>query len=258
MSKPFIKVRFDRMQNTAFEKLCETLMQIIEKYDLNELGLEDTFNNFKEKVKPLLNYLDKKDRKMPQSDTIIDQRKRLNELVTALLLYIKSLKRAAFNEQTESIAVCYTFIRNEFKGFVHMNIFVQNTLLDNLTAKLNKDEGMTKACEELRIMRFVDEINHTREKIVDLQKQRTVVKLSQPKAESTLIAKEQIISELKFLFISIERLILIQPETDYKPLVALINTYLIAERAQLRNLASRRKTAKIKSQKKKENNLSDE
>jgi hypothetical protein len=257
MSKPFIKVRFDRMQNEAFKTLCENIMHTIEKYDLNTLGLEDTFNNFKGQVEPLLNHLDIKQRKMPQSDTIIDLRKRLNELVTALLLYVKSLKQAAFIEQAESIAQCYAFIRSNFKGFVHQNIFAQNTLLNNLTNKL-RNEGMTKACDELRIMRFVDEINQTRKKIDDLQKQRTVTKLSQPEAGSTLIAKEQLISELKYLFMSIERQILTQPETDYKPLVAIINTYLIDARAQLRNLASRRKTAKTKAQKKKENNSSDE
>jgi len=258
MSKTFIKVRFDRMHNGEFLALCKSLMQSIEKYDLNALGLEDTFRNFKGRVNPLLPQLKVKQRKMPQSDPITDLRKRLNDLVTALLLYVKSLKRAAFREQADSINQCSGYIRSNFKDFVHQGVFTQSGLLYNLKNELDRNEEMTKACEELGIMRFIQEINVTREKIKELENDRTKTKLSQPEAGATLIAKDQLISELKYLLLSIERQILTHPETDHTFIVNLINSYLIEARAQLRNLASRRKTAKAKAEKKKEENSTNE
>ena len=239
------------MHNGEFLALCKSLMQSIEKYDLNALGLEESFPTFKLRVEPLLDHLVVKQRKMPQSDPIIDLRKRLNDLVTALLLYVKSLKRAAFSEQAESIKQCSDYIRTNFKEFVHLGIFTQNGLLYNLKNELERNEQMAKACEELGIMRFVQEINVTRTKIKELENERKKTKLSQPEAGATLIAKDQLISELKYLLLSIERQILIHPEADHTFIVNLINSYLIEARAQLRNLASRRKTAKAKAEKKK-------
>ena len=256
MSKTFIKVRFDRMHNEEFMLLCKSLMQCIEKYDPNALGLEDTFRNFKGRVEPKLPHLKVKQRKMPQSDPINELRKRMNNLVTALLLYVKSLDRAAFREQAESIKQCSDYIRFNFKEFVHQGVFTQRALLNNLKNELDRNEEMVKACEELGIMRFVQEINVTREKIKELENQRTKTKLSQPEAGTTLIAKDQLISELKYMLLSIERQILTHPETDHTFIVNLINSYLIDARAQLRNLASRRKTAKEKAEKKKADNSS--
>ena len=258
MSKLFIKVRFDRMHNDEFMILCKSLMQSIEKYDPNALSLEDTFRNFKGRVEPVLKHLESKQRKMPQSDAINELRKRVNDLVSALLLYVKSLDRAAFAEQAASILQCSVFIRHNFKDFVHQGVFTQSGLLFNLKNELDRNEQMKKACEELGIMRFVQEINVTREKIKELENDRTKTKLSQPQTGATLIAKEQLISELKYLLLSIERQILLVPETDHDFIVNLINSYLIDARAQLRNLASRRKTAKAKAQKKKDESSSNE
>ncbi len=251
MSKPFIKVRFDRMHNDEFGILCMNILKTIEKSEFSTLGLEDTFSNFKGRIEPLLKLLEAKERKMPQSDSIIELRKRLNELVTALLLYVKSLERAAFSEQAESIKHCSVFIRFNFKKFVHEGVFTQNGLLDNLNKILNQNEEMKKSCEQLGIMRFVEEISVTRKKIKELENDRTKTKLSQPKAGAALTAKEQLISELKYMFIYIERQMLTKPQTNYSALAGLINTYLIEARAQLRNLATRRKTAKAKAEKKK-------
>jgi hypothetical protein len=64
----------------------------------------------------------------------------------------------------------------------------------------------------------------------------------------TIPSKEHIIGELRLFLQTVEITAITHPETDYKPLISIINVLLTEARAQLRNLATRRKTTKAKAQ----------
>ena len=75
-----------------------------------------------------------------------------------------------------------------------------------------------------------------------------------PEPGITIPSKEEVISELRFLLQSIDVTAATHPENDYSILIENINYELTKARAQLRNLASRRKTAKAKAEKKNDQN----
>ena len=251
MRKLFIKVRYDRMYNEDFQILAKNIKACIGRFNLQELYLEETMIEFNIRTEPLIKDLTRKQRKMPQSDSIVELRKKVDELVTALLLYVKSLKRAAFEEQVESIEFANEYIRKRFKNFIHSSRVEKKTVLYYLFEEQQKNPTLYAAFEQTGILRFTQELKQVNDRILFLEQQRTALKLKGKLPGSTLIAKEQLIDELKFLFLNMERLVVMHPERDYKMLISQLNTLLIKERAQLRNLATRRKTAKNKLNKQK-------
>lgn len=250
MAKSFIKVRYDRMHNDRFRNLCNNLICAISKIDLKPLQLEDVFLNFERKVRPLLFNLDVKLRKMPQTESIAELRKRLEDVVSALLLYIKSLKRVQFSEQQEHINLCYPLIHEYLNNFVHKSLLEKNSKLNWLFVISENDSNYQVAYDALGITRFLQEITVLQNQIKKMENERSTLKHKQPKPGITPIVKNQIIRELKLLLMTIE----LSANTNnnemaYLNLTTLISSYLIEERAQLRNLSSRRRTNRIKQSK---------
>jgi hypothetical protein len=250
MGKPFIRVRYDRMHNQDFIWLCENLIETIPNFELKTLQLEDAFLNFERKVTPLLENLLKKQRKLPQSASIDNLRKRMEDIVSALLLYVKSLQRVEFTEQKEYINLCGPLIRKKLKDYVHESLPSRTTLLNSIFNIAEQKPEYQQAYDALGINRFLQEITATQQQIKEMETERTTHILKQPRPGTTTVAKEQIISELKLLLMIIELSANTNNEADYLPLISMINVYLIDARAQLRNLASRRKTRKAKAEKK--------
>lgn len=257
MGKPFIRVRYDRMHNHDFICLCKSLIETIPQFELKTLQIEDAFLNFERKVTPLLENLLEKQRKLPQSASIDKLRKRLEDIVSALLLYVKSLQRVEFAEQKEYINLCGPLIRKQLKGYVHENLLARTTLLNSIFYIAKQKPEVQQAYNALGINRFLQEITVIQQQIEKMETERTNHKLKQPSPGTAIVAKEQIIGELKLLLMIIERSANTNNETDYLPLINMINVYLINARAQLRNLASRRKTRKAKEEKKLEEEKQD-
>jgi len=251
MKRLFIKVRFDRMQNMDLKILCQHIHKTIQSIDAEALQLDVACRRFGQ-MEPHFKNLFPKHRKMPQTETIVKLRKRMDDLISALLLHIKALKRADFPEQHNEVIVSEIYIRKLFKNFVHEGILAKNGNLNEFFVEINKKEELYNTLEKIGLSRYIDALVDLRQQIKKNTQQRTDLKLQQPRSGVTISSKEQIISELQILLQTIEITAITHPEIDYNELISFINQYLIEARAQLRNLASRRKTALVKAEKKKE------
>jgi len=254
MKKAFTTVRYDRIKNIEFKALCENIMAVTEFYNGDELHLTNTFQRFREQKK-LLENLSYKQRRMSQSEKIIFLRKKLDDMVSALMLNIKSLKRADFEFQREDLNLVYNPTRKQFENYIHEGVLAKDGKMDGFFRELEKKEGFYNAYKHLGLLIFTDAFNSILEQINELTENRKEDKKKLPPVGITIPSKETIIEELRFFLISIEMTAKTYPELDYESLILRINMYLTDARGYLRNLASRRKTAKAKAEKKK---MSDE
>ena len=250
MKRAFITVRFDRMQNMDLLILCHNIISCLETSNTEQLQLTVSLERFK-KIESLLYNLEPKQRKLPHTKTIMSLRKRQDELVTALLLHLKAIERAAFDDQAHDLLYCKNQLRKLFKKFVHQGMASRNTEVRDMETCLETEEEFRNAVTALGLLRYTTAISELKKQQDDEWLKRSHVKGKQPRPGITLPSKETVISELRFLLQSIDVTAATHPEIDYKLLITLINEQLLESRAQLRNLASRRKTAKEKAEKKK-------
>jgi len=251
MKRAFITVRFDRMQNMDLRILCKNIISCLEKSNTEQLQLNASHERFK-KIVPLLDNLTPKRRKLPHTNTIMSLRKRQEELVTALLLHVKAIERAAFEDQMHDLLYCKNLLRKLFKKFVHQGIATRNTSIIDLETVLKTEADFRNAVISLGLLRYIDTISELKKQIESQTTERNIEKGKQPQTGVTIPSKEEVISELRFLLQSIDVTAATHNENDYTLLIREINEYLTEDRAQLRNLTSRRKTAKEKAKKKKE------
>jgi hypothetical protein len=251
MKRPFIKVRFDRMQIADLKILCNEIVTVIKSADADSLQLNTAFSRFN-KLEPAFDDILSKKRKLPQTEDIVKMRKRLDDLVSALLLHIKALERAQFPDQKKEVRVCGVFIQSQFKNFIHESMPTKYSRLFQLQNELKVKGDVYEALDKLGLIRYTDAITAIKIQLDVETQNRTDFKLKQPKPGITTPTKEEIISELKLLLQTIEITSITYSEANYKQLINDISYYLTEARAQLRNLASRRKTAKEKAEKKKE------
>jgi hypothetical protein len=254
MKHAFITVRFDRMKNLDLLILCNDIIKSIEDVDTEQLQLSVSLNRFKQ-MKPLIRNLEPKFRKMAQTKTMEALRKRQEVLVTAMLLHLKAIERAAFDDQMHDLLQCKDLLRKLFRKFVHQGMIKREAEIRDIETYLETEDDFRNAVTSLGLIRYLNDISDLKVQLTDQWFQRSDEKKKQPRPGVTLPSKEKIISELRFLLQSIEVTAATHPENDYSHLITQINIDLIDARAQLRNLASRRKTAKTKAEKKKGESL---
>lgn len=251
MRNIFIKLRFDRMKNGDIHALCNRLMVVFGLFDAKALDLEKTFARFKE-LEPSLTNLNPKKRKLSQTEELKALRKRMDNLVTALLLHTKALKRAHFEDYEKDANTCYNVTYSIFKNYIHEDIGNKASKMYAFKGQLNLKSEYYSGFEKMGLLRYAEALETIETQIDKQTRERKKEKEARPPVGIALPTKEHAIEELRLLLNSIEIKHLTQPATDYKPLISLINGYLIESRGQLRNLASRRKTAKEKLEAKKE------
>ncbi|MEI8086429.1 MAG: hypothetical protein WCG93_09465 [Paludibacter sp.] len=251
MGDRLIKVRFDRMKNISIQSLCSAILRYIKTLDGDALQLTKAFHRFEE-YSPLLKNLNPKQRKLLHSDDIAKQRKKLDDLVTSLLLHIKALERADFDDQREEIKMIFDFTRSYFKNYIHMGLKSKKGLMDSFFYELNLNETKYNAYQHLGLMRYVDAFVSIGQQIKETNEHLKGDKSKQPEVGITIPSKEKIIEELRFLLQTIDVTSRSNPEIDYNPMIRILNVMLIESRTQLRNTTTRRKVAKAKAEKKKE------
>jgi hypothetical protein len=251
MKHAFITVRFDRMKNLDLLILCNDIIKTMENVDTGQLQLNVSLDRFKQ-MKPLIRNLEPKFRKMTQTKTMEGLRKRQDELVTAMLLHLKAIERAAFDDQMHDLLQCKDLLRKLFRKFVHQGMIKRNAEITDMEIYMETEDDFRNAVTSLGLIRYLNTISDLKVQINDKWFERSNEKKKQPLPGVTLPSKEKVISELRFLLQSIEVTVATHPENDYNKLIKLINIELTDARAQLRNLASRRITAKAKAEKKKE------
>jgi len=245
MKSPFIIVRFDRMKNADLSALCSYIISTFDLVDGKTLLLEPAFNRFR-KQEPLLNNLNPKYRKLPHTKRITELRKRMDNLIGGLLLNVKALKRADLPGQHTEIIATEKYLRKLFKNYIHLRIITKDSLVNTLRHEIAKKEDLYAYFGKLGLMLYADTIEELNYEIDNQKNERYDYKRQLPEPGITIPSKEEIISELRLLLQSITITVITHPENDYEFLINYINALLTEARAQLRNLASRRKTAKEK------------
>lgn len=249
MKSQFIKVRYDRMKNEELLALYHLIMNHLESYDAKQLDLSMAFDRFCQQEETLQN-LRRKQRKLPQTAQIVVLRKQNDKLVSALLLHLKALKQAEFDDQKLEIQISYDWTRKLFKNFVHEGRFTKNGKLNALLQMMKQDKAMRVAYEKLGLMRYIQQIEKVKSQITENTEKNKAEKRLRPAAGVTIPSKEHVTDELRLLLQTIEITAITHPETDYTSLIRIINLLLTEARAQLRNLATRRKTTAAKAEQK--------
>ena len=238
MEKNFIKVRFDRLQNSQLKLLYSEIVTHLDLFDADTLHLGISFVRFRDQV-AVLDNLSKKTRKQPQTESILKLWKQMDDLISALLLHTKALKRANFDDIQLEVKTVYITVQKSFKNVIHGGVVNKELKIKFFLIELNKKEQTYSAFQKLGLMRYADAFVTIRQEIDKLTHNRIDYKLEQPAAGITIPSKAHIISELRLFLHVIEVLSITHPETDYRELISLINLTLSTFRTQFRNLGTR-------------------
>ena len=247
MKSNFIIIRYDRLKYQDLIILYKEVLSILEQFDAASLQLSVPFARFHEKA-ALLNMLDPKDRTKYAREEYNENFKRLDALVSALLLHLKALKRADFPEMRSEVEMVDKLLRKRWGQFVHVGAENKKAALDRILWYYDPSisERWIGYVKKLGVERYVEEIQSTRKRIDALENAEQKLKRGQANSVQAIKAKADVIAELRLLLQNIDLAALNQSEMDYSLLIAYLNMCLKTHRAQLRNLQTRRTRKKEK------------
>lgn len=246
MKSVFIKLPFDRLKNNDLSSLYSLLFRYLSNFDSAALHLDGALMRMKEQ-KSLLKKIEPKTRKLHQKDNLDTLRKQRDELITALMLHIKALKRANFIEMQKSLLLVYKPVRKIFQNAIHESIQTREDDVSELLSMLTHKEMYT-AFETLGLLRYKIAFEENTLSINTITSIHSKIK-NENKVGASIEGKELIVNEIQILLRTIDLNVITFPENDYKLLIGMFNKALTDNRAQLRNRATRKITAMAKASK---------
>lgn len=240
MKSNFITIHLDRLKYSDIDLLYRAIQDIILQLDAESLHLTVAFTRYCNQTEKLTG-LEYKVRTKLFRENYANELKRLDELVSALLLHLKALKRADFPEFRFEVESINKFMRKELGNFVHVGADNKKNALDITLRHFDPAySSWFESAKNLGLSRYVEELRLTRKKLDSIEAAEKNAKKGQVSSAEAIKLKAEIIKELRLLFQYIDMATLSYPEVDYTTLIARINYELKTYRAQLRNLQTRR------------------
>ena len=238
------KPRFDRMKNDQLQDICSNLIGLGDTYDFKALHLESEFGVIQKSQALTKNFIIHSAN--PLLNEKIDQhRKRLDDLVAGLHLNIKGLAKACFAEDTDVMSHVETSAKYMLGDFTTEPLPMKASKLIKLIRIKQVGHTLHDSYTRLHLMRYIVEIENVYTKLKDLESMRTKEKLKIPKGGGVQ-SKEAMVFNLKFFMQSVQHAMILHPETDYTHLQGIIWQITTPHNAQVRNLVTRRKNARLK------------
>ncbi|MFZ4726782.1 MAG: DUF6261 family protein [Paludibacter sp.] len=244
MKSAFIKLRFDRLKIIELKSLYQSIVYFLKSIDQNELHLEWATNHLiKQEV--LVDNLRTKTRKLPLTDEIAHLHKVRDNLMSALILNSKALVRAGFNDFQQIDKRIFSLVYDTIQYDIHERLTIKDRKIDNLIRTVKEDEQMRMDFELLGLIRYIKALEDNKKQIAEQKKNRRMKMKANP-VGFALKNKNQLIAEIQTFITAFNLNIIQHPEIDYSQTVRIIDSLMINCRGQLRNRASRRKTAQEK------------
>ena len=130
MKSNFITIHLDRLKYSDIDLLYRAIQDIILQLDAESLHLTVAFTRYCNQTEKLTG-LEYKVRTKLFRENYANELKRLDELVSALLLHLKALKRADFPEFRFEVESINKFMRKELGNFVHVGADNKKNALGN-------------------------------------------------------------------------------------------------------------------------------
>jgi len=240
MKSKFITIQLDRLKYSDLNTLYRSIQEIILRQDAGSMHLSVPFTRFCGLTAQLACLETKVRTKYNRAD-YTKHLKRLDELVSALLLHLKALKRADFPEFRVEVNEVNRLVRKEMSNFVHVGVDNKKAALDIILMYFDPaSKSWYEAAAKPGLSRYFEELRLTREKMDSIENDEKVLKKEQASSVEAIKAKAELIKELRILLQCIDVTVLSYPDVDYTSLIALINYELKEHRTQLRNLQTRR------------------
>ena len=245
MKSLFITVRFDRMKNSDIQALY---LQLISISNFTKTTIPDLISaiNRLEEQKPLTKVLETKPRKQLHTAEITKLRTATDKLVAAILLHIKALSHAQFDEDTNALSIVKGRLTKLFKNYNKKIITEKGMNRYTLNSYLKYSSNFSAAITHLGLMRFLNKLNATDAEIDRLVELQKIAQQDQPAPNTTQPTKEKLIGEIRFYLRTIDMYLLTHPEAVENEIVNLTNHLLKTARTQLRNTTTRRLRRKDK------------
>jgi len=245
MKSLFITVRFDRMKNADINSLYHQLISISNFKKITIPELINAINRLEE-LKPLTRALESKPRKQLHTAEITKLRTATDKLVVAMLLQIKVLSHAQFDEDTNALEIVKSPLTKMFKNYNKKTIPEKATNRYTLNSNLKNRKNFSDAFTQLGLMRFVNKLNETDAAINRLLELQKEAQQQLPAPNTTQFTKEKVIDEIRFYLRTIDMYHFTHTDAKEKELINLTNHSLKMARTQLRNTTTRRLRRKDK------------
>lgn len=237
--KTFIKIPLGALKNEEFFQVGDQTLVAIESNNAEALKLRGVVNLFVESLAAGRTKTELQ-RMHPLSSSITGLAEHIDDVVMAVMNINKGHKRTVPAEQKSSAVITVPFIEKSLSGFLSQNSFVKSEWLKTLFSEMDSNNTLSAAHTAMSLKPLLDDLRQSHTELVAKRNQRTREKLPQP-AESNLAQIQHAKRMLRNLFTAIETNALLEPELNYKPLIANINSIV----SEVMRVVNMRRSARV-------------
>ena len=244
MAKALLSLRLDRLKYQELSAFGEILIKELSDMEIADANISAALQRL-QKHEELMKSLSNRKPKFQETADLELLRKELNRYISALLLHLKAIERANFDNHAAGIPVIAKTIRTIFKNAVHEGGMSKLSKTNAFLKWIEDDAEALDAFIKTGLWPYAEMLKNLTQKYKHLKEERRQKSAPYPKGEKIKI-KAALIEQLRIFLQTVELSVTLLPTEENAYISGIINTHIKPFRTQLRNLATRRKRAKEK------------
>ncbi len=250
MAKKLVTLRLDRLKYGDLSAFGVILIRDLSEKQISDTNISVALQRL-QKQDELMKLLSNTKPKFSETEELQQLRKELDRYISALLLHLKAIERAAFDEHVESIELIANTIRVIFKNAIHEGALIITGKTKTLLRWTKDKPEVSDALKNVGLWPYIEKLEAISKNYSNIQNVRRQKSVKYPKGQK-IKTKATLIEELRIFLQTVELSATLNPTKETEMLIKGINAHIKPFRAQLRNLATRRKRAKEKATENKE------
>ncbi len=210
-----------KTRKTLFAAFCKVTIDIIEKYDVEELGVKAEFDTFNENVQALVDELGFNNKKKPLTR---EQDKLISQLLTVTAMLSKSIRQKQRIKDLEADTIeFFDFCMSYFNNLSAKTNYAKIRTISIWRDTYQTNEKYQSAVESLQMKEAIDSYIKIVDDAVQIYADRNIA-LDNLEKVMTEKVKKDLILLARELFNAIELMQFVRSDVNYKTLINELNS----------------------------------
>jgi methionine-rich copper-binding protein CopC len=225
-----LRIKLSQTRKADFKTLYESVVEIAEKYNLEELHVSETLNKMKEAL-PQVNYLDEPEIKSPLTVKLNEICNTRDKLASSIYLQLNALLKTGDDATVKAAEELFSLANRTLVHFSRKSLTTQYAHAKQFITEVEESEELKQAVATLGMEATIDKLKKTQQLLNTTDSNRRRMKTMRKKADTVQI-KRELYRLMSNFFTAVEGAALEYPSLNYDPLIQELNDVITKQRSK--------------------------
>jgi len=230
LMQKILRIKLTKTRKADFKTLYESVIEIAEKYNLEELHVSETLHKMKEAL-PQVNNMDELELKSPLTKKLKEICTTRDNLASSILMQLKALLKTEDDATVKAAEKLLSLADRTLTHFNRKSLTTKYAHVKQFITEIDESEELKQAVAALGMEATLNKLKDEQEMLNTTDSNRRRMKTMRKKVDRGEI-KRELYRLMCYFFTAVEGAVLEYPSLNYDPLIQELNDVITKQRSK--------------------------